>query len=250
MNEKDYLYDLLVHDLTGPLSVVAGTVTRLLGRADLKESEREPLQRVLRNTKKAQLLVREILQVARAEECLFNRDEFDVRELVGECVVNVVERLDPRGAEKLQGVRDSEAVWGVLEGEGISLRITGRYKSSPLLQDRGKIGQIIENLLSNGLKFRRKRIGISVSGERDIVISVEDDGPGIPRQDRDRVFKRFMQLDNLDAGAAKGLGLGLFCVKALVETMGGEILIDSGKEGGTKFTVRIPPFNEPFEEVL
>jgi two-component system sensor histidine kinase GlrK len=239
MKDKDYLYDLLVHDLTGPLSVIATTVNRLLRDSGLADSDREPLERVQRNARKAQLLLHEILEVARAEECLYSRDEFSLQELVSDALISAMERVQPETTRKLQGVKDAEEISGILATVGISTEIAGRYKTSPLRHDKKKIRQILENLLSNALKYRKKIMALKVSGEGDVVICVSDDGPGIPPAQQEDVFKRFMQLST-HAKPFAGLGLGLFCVKELVEKMGGEITISSREGGGTTFTVRVP----------
>ncbi len=243
VSDKDYLYDLLVHDLTGPLSVVATSVSRLLKTekcGGLTEVQRSTLERALRNTKKAQLLLHQMIEVSRSEEQLFSRDQVYVEELVKECVLSVVEVMDQGTADKVQTAGNESGVWGVLEQSGILVDITGRYKASPFLHDRKKIRQILENLMSNALKYRRRRMSVTVSGEGDLTISVSDDGQGIPDEEHKRLFHRFKQLKNATSATAPGLGLGLYCVKSLVETMGGELTLQSTEGWGTTFVVRIP----------
>jgi signal transduction histidine kinase len=81
---------------------------------------------------------------------------------------------------------------------------------------------------------------VKISGEADLVVSVEDDGIGIPLKDQELIFKRFVRLAGEKRASVPGLGLGLTGVKALVEAMGGEITFESREGVGTRFVVRIP----------
>jgi signal transduction histidine kinase len=88
---------------------------------------------------------------------------------------------------------------------------------------------------------------LAVSGDADLIVTVSNDGTAISEKDREAVYKRFVRIETNDVKDVPGLGLGLFCVKALVERMHGEISVTSGKEFSTCFTVRIP-FLELTEE--
>ena len=79
-----------------------------------------------------------------------------------------------------------------------------------------------------------------VSGETDLVVSVEDDGIGIPLSDQEAIFGRFVRLTDDRRPHVPGLGLGLTGVKTLIEAMGGEISLVSEEGAGTRFTSRIP----------
>ena len=95
--------------------------------------------------------------------------------------------------------------------------------------------------MSNAIKYRRQRMEVKISGEADLLVSVEDDGIGIPLKDQGVIFERFVRLNNEKRADLPGLGLGLTGVKALVEAMGGEITLESQEGVGTRFMVRIPP---------
>ncbi len=95
--------------------------------------------------------------------------------------------------------------------------------------------------MSNALKYRRKRINASIEGDLDLLVSIEDDGLGIPQGEQEIIFERFVRLNDKKSTDVPGLGLGLSGVKALVEDMGGEITLESREGLGTRFTVRIPP---------
>ena len=248
MDQKGYLYDLMVHDLRGPLSVVATTANSLLCRADrygsLTESQVNCLRRIARNTKRAQFVLEEILDVARSEEHIFQTEHFLFEAVVKESVANALEVTDTRASERLQSSDDWEMVHQILEEAGITVEISGRYSKAPFFHDRRKVALIVENLVSNALKYRSKRVKVAISGEQDVTIVVSDDGTGIPEGEQGAVYGRFIQLSNAQGTLVRGLGLGLYCVKMLVETMGGQIGLMSKVGLGTTFTVQIPVAKE------
>ena len=252
MREKDYLYDLLVHDLVGALAVVSATVNNLLCKTDrygaLNESQRQCVERVQRNTQKAQGLIQDILEVARSEENLFHSSRFAVGELLQEAILDTLEAVKPGVKEQITAGADEAELKKVLGRHGISWDISGRYASAPFSHDRKKVLQILRNLASNALKYRAHRMDVLVSGDSDLIIAVSNDGPGIPEQDRDAVFKRFVRLQNGSNKDVPGLGLGLFCIKALVEGMHGEISLGSREGFSTCFTVRIPSLQSSDEK--
>lgn len=73
-----------------------------------------------------------------------------------------------------------------------------------------------------------------------VVLAVDDDGPGVPTADRERVFERFVRLDEARARDAGGSGLGLAIVRAVVAGHGGSVAVESGALGGARFVVRLP----------
>jgi len=244
LDQKGYLYDLMVHDLRGPLSVVATTANSLLCRADrygsLTESQQNCLRRIARNTKRAQFVLEEILDVARSEEHIFQTEHFLFEAVVKESLANALEVSDTRTSERLQSCDDGETVRQILEEVGITVEISGRYLKAPFFHDRRKVALIVENLVSNALKYRSKRVKVAISGEEDVTIVVSDDGSGIPEGEQGAVYGRFIQLSNAEGALIHGLGLGLYCVKMLVETMGGQIGLTSKMGLGTTFAVQIP----------
>jgi signal transduction histidine kinase len=105
-----------------------------------------------------------------------------------------------------------------------------------------QLGRVVRNLVDNAERYAGSRVEVSVHGAPDaVVLAVDDDGPGIPKADRDRVFERFTRLDedrNRDDG---GAGLGLAIVKSIVDRSGGTVAILDGPLGGTRVEVRLVP---------
>lgn len=109
--------------------------------------------------------------------------------------------------------------------------------------DRERLGQVIEHLLDNARKFGgpEGRIAIDIRKENGYaLLSVTDEGPGIPRHDQERVFDRFTRLGHLLTRETQGAGVGLFIAKTAVEAMAGEIFVESDGRNGSTFHVRIP----------
>lgn len=239
------MFDLLIHDLTGPLSIASTSTANLLHKPDrygsASESQKRVLERILRNVQKAQNLLQEMVEVLRSEEGLFQKDFFSIEKTVRDSLLDALEMTTPHAVEKLCLVEDHEEFQSCLKDYGIFIEITGKYCKAPFCHDQKKIQQILRNLMSNAMKYRRERMGVKISGEVDLLVLVEDDGIGIPLDEQDIIFERFVRLNDKKRTSVPGLGLGLTGVKTLVEAMGGEITLESREGVGTQFMVRIPP---------
>jgi two-component system, OmpR family, sensor histidine kinase VicK len=111
--------------------------------------------------------------------------------------------------------------------------------------DRGRIGQVVENLLSNALKYSPTEATVALQLRQeggDALIAVQDSGPGIPADVQPRLFERFYRAPEAKVlhGTGVGLGVGLYLSKQLVERHGGTISVASEVGHGTIFTVRLP----------
>ncbi|MCH3965064.1 MAG: HAMP domain-containing histidine kinase [Clostridium sp.] len=109
--------------------------------------------------------------------------------------------------------------------------------------DIDKMERIILNLLSNSMKFTKcnGKIAVNFKNMDDhVLISVEDNGIGIPEDKLEVIFKRFSQVESIYRGNSEGSGIGLYLVKSFVEMHGGEIYVESKYGSGSKFTVKLP----------
>lgn len=114
------------------------------------------------------------------------------------------------------------------------------------LMDGAKMRQVVENLLSNALRYTDPGGSVTVSmrgAEKEITICVADTGIGIAAKDLPYIFERFYRTDVSRARTSGGIGIGLAIVKAIVEAHGGTIEVESEPGKGSRFTVRIPRRN-------
>ncbi|MGQ9645096.1 MAG: sensor histidine kinase [Thermodesulfobacteriota bacterium] len=248
-SEKRFLLDLLIHDLIGPLSVVSTSAAGLLQRegryGPLTDQQKRLVERILRNVRRAQTLLNEMIEISRGEEGLFQKEVFSVEEILKNSLLDVLEVHDPQMVEKLSGAKNLGESRALLETQGIFISITGKYCQAPFCHDQKKIQQILRNLFSNAMKYRRSRVNVCISGESDLCISFEDDGQGIPLEEQEAIFDRFVRLKERRHAGIPGLGLGLTGVKALLEAMRGDITVSSREGTGARFLVRIPPLPSP-----
>ena len=106
---------------------------------------------------------------------------------------------------------------------------------------RDQLARLVRNLLDNARRHAQTRVELSLADrDDDRRAHVDDDGPGIDPDDRERVFERFTRLDDGRARDAGGLGIGLAIVKAIVEQHGGTVTIDDAPIGGARFVVPLP----------
>ena len=106
---------------------------------------------------------------------------------------------------------------------------------------RDQLARLVRNLVDNASRHAQARVELSLqTTDATVELTVDDDGPGIDPDDRERVFERFTRLDDGRARDAGGLGIGLAIVKAIVEQHGGTVTIDDAPIGGARFVVRLP----------
>lgn len=109
--------------------------------------------------------------------------------------------------------------------------------------DSNRLGQVLDNLLGNAVKFSGPGSNIHVlldADQQSARISVRDEGPGIPKEDQIRLFEEFQKLDIRPTGGEESTGLGLAIVKKIIQAHGGSLLVESSVGHGSTFTFSIP----------
>jgi signal transduction histidine kinase len=112
-----------------------------------------------------------------------------------------------------------------------------------LAGDRSRLAQLIDNLVSNAVKFTAEGGGVTVRVAPDgdeVVLQVADSGMGIPAEEQAQLFERFFRSSNARRAAVPGTGLGLVIVRAIADAHGGTVALESTEGIGTTFTIRIP----------
>jgi signal transduction histidine kinase len=162
-------------------------------------------------------LVEDLLLLARADERGLAVREDDVH-------VDVIAEVDAARLRREQ-----------------QLRVYTELQAARVRGDVSGISRMLRNLLDNAVRHARSRIDIAVRTRGDtVVLTVTDDGPGIPVADRSRVFDRFVRLDSDRSREGGGTGLGLAIVAEIVSAHNGTVTIDERHGGGTRVTVRLP----------
>jgi signal transduction histidine kinase len=110
-----------------------------------------------------------------------------------------------------------------------------------VLGDESQLSRVVSNLVDNALRYASSAVELSVHADSgQAVVSVADDGPGIPAADRERIWQRFVRLDDDRSRASGGSGLGLAMVRELTAAHGGTVSVSSRKPGpGAVFLVRL-----------
>jgi signal transduction histidine kinase len=119
---------------------------------------------------------------------------------------------------------------------------TSEVEAVQVMGDADLLEQMVRNLVQNGLRFAREvvRVSVGVTEDRTAVVTVEDDGPGIPADRREEIFDPFVRLDGSRDREHGGVGLGLAIVSEIVRAHLGTIEVMDSSLGGARFVVELP----------
>ena len=138
----------------------------------------------------------------------------------------------------------------VADAKGVGLDVRPAEDAPALCVDRLKTHQVLNNLISNAVKFSKRGSAVTVAAKRDaeaVEVSVADEGPGIPASDLDKLFQPFQRASVRTPDGEPSSGLGLFIARAIVEQHGGRIGVESRVGAGTTFRFSLPLPNETSE---
>jgi signal transduction histidine kinase len=118
---------------------------------------------------------------------------------------------------------------------------TGSVGPARVLGDVGLLGQALRNLADNAARHAAAQVRFELAeSDGQVLLAVSDDGNGIPEEARDRIFERFVRLDEARARESGGSGLGLSIVREIALAHGGSVVITTGALGGARFELRMP----------
>ncbi|MFQ3566127.1 MAG: HAMP domain-containing sensor histidine kinase [Aggregatilineales bacterium] len=212
------------HELRTPLGVILGYASFLQEATD--EEVRGHASKVVSSALQLRRIIEDLTNLRYLEQKQVDllRELISVDELVHAVVQEVKPIADAKGHRLI-----------VLPGAG----------DARIEADRIRIGMALTNVLNNAIRFTpdygRIVIKTEVRGGCEALITVIDNGVGIPRDQLDRIFERFVQLEDHMTRSNGGLGIGLSIARALVEAHGGRIWANSqGVDSGATFTIALP----------
>ncbi len=213
------------HELKTPLAVMKACVETLQdGAMEDLEARGSFLQQIAEGADRLYALILDLLSLARIES---GDEAFEFTNVsVGDVVRQCLERHRPRA-----------------EAQGMTLGAGPVAAPLAVWADEEALGQILDNLVDNAVKYTQAggTVRVCWSAEGDHVdLSVEDNGPGIPERDLNRIFERFYRVDKARSRELGGTGLGLSIVKHLAQSMQGTVRAMSRLGEGTTFTVSLP----------
>ncbi len=222
---KNEFISIVSHELRTPLTAIKGSLGLLNGGVlgKLPEKASGIVKVALNNTDRLIRLINDILDLEKIEA---GKQEFQFEPI----------EIDRLVEPTLQGLRPMAEEAGV--------RLTCSVEPVAVEIDHDRIVQVLTNLVSNAVKFSPKDAAVEVDvhvldGDR-LRISVSDRGPGIPEEERHKLFNKFQQLDSSERPKKDGTGLGLSISKEIVERHNGNIGMESRSGGGCVFFFEIP----------
>ncbi len=222
-HEKDMLMNIVAHDLKSPLNRIIGLINITQMEGSLSPSQSEYL-RLMKEVSQSNLdLIKDLLDV----------NAWDVeKEISHTAQVNLGKLLEERVANFQFAASNKE----------IELKLVHHLEANAIANS-GYIIRIIDNLVSNAIKFSRRGTHVQVAASienKNFILKVRDQGPGFSQQDKESLFQRFKKLSARPTGGETSNGLGLAIVKTLVDRLQGEIELITDEGKGSEFIIHIP----------
>jgi len=211
------------HDMRTPLTSVQGYVDLLAKVGPVNKKQERFLARIETSIRSITDLIDDLLDIRRIEaELDLEMEACDLRHVIDD----VVQRMRPYaedGGQDLVWRPPVSSLW---------------VRCNP-----PRIAQALENLVSNAIKYSSPGERVIVTGSEDeghVVVSVSDEGIGIPREEQPRIFDRFYRGKSEEVAGIRGTGLGLSIVRAVVDKHGGRVWVESQPGAGSTFTFVLP----------
>jgi two-component system, OmpR family, phosphate regulon sensor histidine kinase PhoR len=222
---KEYLGNVS-HELKTPVFNIQGYIDTLLnGGLEDPSVNREFLHRAERSIDRLISIIDDLETITQLESGVLELDSEDF-DIAGLCR-DVYSSLEMSAVKK-----------------NISLQLERKYEKPILVHaDKFRIRQVLVNLVSNSIKYGREggitKIALAFRND-DVIVEIEDNGPGIDDQHLDRIFERFYRIDKGRSREQGGTGLGLAIVKHIIEAHGRSVKAESSSGSGTRFILSLP----------
>lgn len=221
--DKNNLVNILAHDMRSPLGQIIGLSGAISNQIEnLDSHHKEMLEQIAKSSDRLNQMINKMLD----ENALEEHHVMQERVYVTQLLEDVVKRYLPLAADKK-----------------IQIKLSACDDQYILTTDHLLLLQVLENLVSNAVKFSPKGTVVSVEAQCTdsyAAFSVKDEGPGFTEDDKQLMFGRFQKLSAKPTGGESSTGLGLSIVKRYVGQLNGELELLSSKGEGATFTVTIP----------
>jgi signal transduction histidine kinase len=222
--EKDGILGVVAHDLRSPINHIQG-LTELLELTDLKKDDPKPyFDRINKSIGQMHHLINDLLKISNfqnADNVSLNVEEVNIDEFLTELF-----EVTSKNAEPKQQKLVMDSIEGLL-----------------LSTDRLLLWRVLENLISNAIKFspEGKKISVVVKQiNNEMEFMIKDEGPGFSEEDKMKMFIKFQKLSAMPTGGEISTGLGLSIVKMIVDKLSGSVKVESNLGEGSSFYVTIP----------
>lgn len=217
--EKNHLIKILAHDLRSPLNQISG-LARLMEMSNGKD-QTDHINKIKYATKRLNGMITKILDVDAIETNRINliTEEIEILPVIHE----IVHSYEKAAHDK-----------------NISINISS-LPDLKVMADRTYLAEVIENLLTNAIKFSPKNRSIEIScndNNEKVEVHIKDEGPGFTEEDKKNLFQKFKKLSAQPTGGEQSTGLGLSIVKKFMELMNGEVICESESGKGSTFILR------------
>lgn len=225
---KTALLDAITHDLYTPLTSIKASATSLLESKRTavldKEGEVEFLEIIVDESDRLNEFIEGMVGIAQIEAGVPGRKKHCAS--VPEIINNALKRASRR-----------------LEYHRMIVEVERDLPN--IFVNAGSVSEALYLILDNAAKYSRKGSEIKITAKQDVVftrVSIENQGEGIPHEQRSRIFEKFVRLKDDNVPSTKeGMGLGLAIVKGIIESQGGDVRVEDGRDGFvTSFVIRLP----------
>ncbi len=228
---KSEFLSTVSHELRSPLTPIKSCIELMLNGTygSIPDKQRTRLEMALASVNDEARLVGNLLDLVRIQE---NRVTLDLeRGNVLDVVRSAVQVFEYDAGKKHIELQTN-------------LSTKGTFRT---FLDKGKVKQIVTNLISNAINFTPENgvIVVSISSDKEwITVQVKDNGIGVPEEEQEKIFDRFYQVDSSSTRKVGGTGIGLNIVKEYVEMHGGQVWVQSEEGKGSTFTFTLPKKEE------
>lgn len=225
---KDHFISNISHELRTPVAIIVSATQLLRLKIKYENSEKnsafDRLNIIDKNCYRLMRLINNIIDIAKVDANFMklNLKNLNAIEILEDLVMSVIPYAENKNINIIFDTQEEEVIMAL---------------------DKEKIERIVLNLLSNAIKFSKEGGDIFINTyieDKNLVFYVADNGIGIEKENLDKIFERFIQVDNTMTRKNEGSGIGLSLVKSFVKLHNGEIYVESKPKHGSKFTVKLP----------